>query len=129
MCLLSLPFASIHPHSTFTYEAHLLSPPMFDLLSLEDPEIPISSNDSSVNRECWVPINTDELSNYPSHRLSIDWTFSHLDICLCFYYNPNTHNTTHNTNQSPCVPLHRQWGINNILKAPEDGSWVSTIKY
>lgn len=103
VCLHSLPVDFAHSYSSFTYWAHLLSLPVFDLVSWEDPKILILSNDSSITRGHWIPINADDSSNYPSHRLSINWSFSHLSIPLCFYYNPNTGNT----NQSLYIPLHK----------------------
>lgn len=112
-----------HTHADHTYWAHILSPPTLNLVLGDDPEIPISSNDSSLTGSHWVPINDEDSSVYPFYTLKTNWTFTSSGVPLCCYYN----SSSCNTNSSFSISIHKQWYMNSILRNARNHA--STIKY
>lgn len=41
-------------NNNYTYWAHFLNPPLLSVVPWEDPEIPISINDSTITRRQWL---------------------------------------------------------------------------
>ncbi|KAM9678439.1 uncharacterized protein ACIGJ3_006832 [Trichechus inunguis] len=101
-------FQILTASASTTYWAHVINPPVFHPVTWEEPEPPLSSNDTSVTGGQYLAyfkplINSSEEGWFV---LSTNWILYADALPLCFTTQPHT--------TSVCVPILEQWYMNHI---------------
>ena len=100
-------------NNNYTYWAHLMNPALLSVVTWEDPELPVSTSDSTITGGEWL-----SPSVLPMHTLESPWTIngSHPPFCITNWMNAQI-----------CAYTSTWWHMNNMIKPPKR-SQIVTIK-